>query len=612
MRAWFRHKSKKYSQGALEASKVVVEAFQKRRRQLIWLSLESFSLTLLSLAIVGVKLFYPFHVVIGGTVYVLSFVPLGYRVYLSRDTWRQYHAYKLTTGFLKRERWRLFFAVVLLVVVAIFLWLRPLDTNPYASLTDEAMVSLVRDDLYRAVTAMDYLESTGNELLTVLSKPEADSNQTEEITIAFSAFLEAVAYSESLTEVHRYFASIPYAYWNTRLDAFLIANSLYTKKYELVHRILIATAGSEYKEKALNQHSTQYGKGNIYNEMVFRFYEPKTRVRLSAAYYYQTLFIGETTRDDASFMLLRDKAYSSYEYLQTNFDETILAAPQVIENSVEQTLFTTWFPIQKGVATAMGRAIISTRGKDGLVTPEQALAMGEQMEPGDIMLQRRNWHISNVGIPGFWTHSALYTGDLATMDAYFASEFPYEGYESVSQYLKEKEPAVYAAMQVMDARGELPAVIEAIEPGVVVQTLVTSADADFVATLRPLLSKRDKLQALLKAFSHFGKPYDFNFDFHTRDTLVCSELVYDAYFERLPEKAGIQLETSIVNGRPIVSPFDIASKYVVELGTLDQELHFIYFLRGDEEKGSASVANERAFVESLGWGKFSFLQEVSD
>lgn len=592
------------------ASRAVFEAFQKRRRQLIWLTLESVSLTLLSLAIVGTKLFYPFHVLIGVTVYVFSFVPLGYRIYLSRDTWRRYHAYKLTAGFMKRERWRFVIAMIILVLVAVFLWLRPLDTNPYAGLTDAEMVTLVRDDLYRSVTAMDYLETTGNELLVVLEKNDRDANQTEDITNAFTTFLDAVTYSESLTDKHRYFASIPYGYWDTQLEAFLIANSLYTKKYELVHRIMGAVDGDEFKEKALNHKLPKYGQGNLYNEMVFRFYEPKTRIRLSAAHYYQKLFIGgETTLEDESFLLLRGKAYGSYEYLRENFDATLAALPQVLEDRAEQTLFTTWFPIQKGVATAMGRAIISTRGKEGLITPEQTLAMEEVLEPGDIMLQRRNWHISNVGIPGFWTHSALYTGDLATMDTYFASEFPYEGYASVSQYLEAKEPAVYEALNKQDAWGEMPAVIEAIEPGVVVQTLTTSADADYVVALRPALSKRDTLQALLKAFSHFGKPYDFNFDFDTRDTVVCSELLYDAYFERLPAKQGLHFVTSVVNGRKIVSPYDMAVKYVEDKTVGEPELQFVYFLRSNEKTGVATVADEAAFIDSLEWSKFSFLQK---
>jgi hypothetical protein len=257
----------------------------------------------------------------------------------------------------------------------------------------------------------------------------------------------------------------------------------------------------------------------------------------------------------------------------------------------------------------MGRAILSTRGKEGLITEAQARTMGERMEPGDVMLQRRNWHVSNVGIPGFWTHSAPYTGDLPTMDKYFASEFPYEGYESMSAYLEAEAPAVYAELVTANAEEDLPAVIEAIEPGVVLQTLPVSANADFVVVLRPRLTKHDKLLALMKAFSNTGKPYDFNFDFATRDALVCSELVYDAYYERLPEKAGLHFETSTVNGRSIVSPIDMAKKYVAERNNADRQFDFVYFLRSNEETGTASVSDEATFVESIEWSKFSFLQE---
>lgn len=389
---------------------------------------------------------------------------------------------------------------------------------------------------------------------------------------------------------------------------FLIANSLYAKKYELVHRLMIAVDGSEHKKTALNEFIPEIGRANVYNEMVWRFYEPKTRVRLTGGYVYQWLFVGNRPRADVSFTLLRDKAVGSYRYLRAGAGTTVLRAPEALANTAEQRMFEAWFPIQKGVATAMGRAIISTRGKEGLITEAQARTMGEAMIPGDIMLQRRNWHVSNVGIPGFWTHSALYTGTLEEMDAYFASEFPYESYESMSAYMAAKTPAAFAAYEVLDDSGDMPAVIEAIEPGVVAQTLPVSADADFVVVLRPELTKRDKMLALMRAFANTGKPYDFNFDFNTRDAMVCSELVYDAYYERLPEKAGLHLETSLVNGRPIVSPFDIATKYVTERGTAVQQLQFVYFLRSDENTGQAYQSNEATFVESIEWSKFSFLQ----
>ncbi len=506
-------------------------------------------------------------------------------------------------SFLKKEKTRLAFGLLIFILGAVFLWLRPLDAKPFDGMSDEKIINLVSDDLYRSVSAMDYLETSGNDLLEVLSEANSDNNGTEDIDYHFSTFLEAVAYSESLTETHRYFASIPYRLWNQRITSFLISYSLYVKKYELVHRVMVEVSGDEHKSKALNQFNRNFQKPNIYNEMVVRFYSPKTRVRLTGGHFYQKFFIGDTPREEDSFLLLRDKAYGSYGYLLSNFGQTVLESPKVLGDGVEQEMFDTWFPVQKTVASTMGKAILSTRGNEGLIDGADALVMEKVMLPGDIMLQRRNWHVSNVGIPGFWTHSALYTGDLSTMDKYFASEFPYEGHESFSALIESKFPSLYE-VYITDLDNP-PAVIEAIEPGVILQTLTKSADADYVAVLRPNLSKKDKLMALEKAFSNFGKPYDFNFDFDTRDALACSELVYDAYFERLPEKLGLHMETSEVNGRKIVSPFDMAKKYVNEKDSDQQELTFVYLLMSDEKTKEVSLGTEKDFVESLEWSKFS-------
>jgi hypothetical protein len=277
-------------------------------------------------------------------------------------------------------------------------------------------------------------------------------------------------------------------------------------------------------------------------------------------------------------------------------------------DSTEIKMFDTWFPIQKNVANIMGHAILSTRGNRGLITREQSFVMEESMQPGDIMLQRRNWHVSNVGIPGFWTHSALYVGDLERMDTFFASEFPYMGYESMSAYIQGVLPEVYQKFLIPDAQGDNVSVIEAIEPGVILQSLPVSTDADFVVVLRPQLSKKEIVLSVMKAFEHTGKPYDYNFDFDTRDALVCSELVYDAYFEKLPEKKGLHFETSVVNGRKIVSPFDIAKKFVDERWNSNPELRFVYFLQSEEDVGKAKKGSEVEFLESVEWSKFSFLQ----
>ncbi|MDQ5893149.1 MAG: hypothetical protein QG640_160 [Patescibacteria group bacterium] len=583
--------------------------FNSWRKKLLFISLQSIGLTLAALAIIGLKIFYPFHTFLGIGLYVVSFIPSIRRVYLARKTWKRYRSYVYTKKFFIKERWRLVFFIVATGLIISFLWLRPLDNKPFVGMTHNEIAQKVSNDLYTSVTAMDYLETTGNILLEKLDNPLQDFNATKEITAAFDDFIQAVAFSESLTDTHRYFSTIPYSMWDTRVSSFLISYSLYVKKYEMVHRIMTTVSDSEYQKKILNQYYPSFNKNNIYNEMTVRYYHPKTTLRINIGYLYMRVFAYPHNESTEPFILLEKKSRGSNAYLKSHPLVTLTRGTVILLDNTERKMFDIWFPLQKGVANTMGNAILTTRGKDGFITPDQAFEMGKVLEPGDIILQRRNWHVSNVGIPGFWTHAALYTGNLATMDQYFASEFPFNGYESMSAYLREKHPNVYTIYTTPDTDGHQRSVMEAIAPGVVLQSLPISFDADFVVAFRPrLLSKSDMLQAVMRSFEQVGKPYDYNFDFDTSDALVCSELVYNSYFESLPHKKGLHFETSLVSGRRMVSPLDIAHKYVNERNTDSAELSFVYFLRGNEETQKATRSTETEFIESIGWSKFTFFQ----
>jgi len=586
----------------------LVKLLKKKKKDILKRTLVVALLVFASLAVVGTQIFYPYHLVIGITIYVSAFILLARYIYLSRKDWQKFKTYDSAQKFIKSEKYKILLTLAFMIIALVVITVRPYGTDPFKGLSKDEFKARIVDDSFQTTASMDYLETSGNKLLTSLSTEEQNTNTTELIQEDFDTFLKAVMFSESLTETHRYFHKIPFRYSTERSMSFLISYSLYVKKYELLHRIFLVVDNDEYKQKILNESMPSVGRDGVYLEMVKRFYHPKTRLRISAGRIYLSFFSDiEGEAYGGASGVLKNKAVGSYTYLLENFDNTIAQAGNVATESVRASMFETWFPIQTSFANSMGHIILSSRGKEGIIPKELILEMEKTMKPGDIMLQRRNWHLSNVGIPGFWTHAALYTGSLEGMNDYFASEFPYEGHSSMSTYMQAVYPEVWNTYS--DIEKDPYSVIEAIEPGVIISSLPQSANADFVVALRPNVKKTDKMKALFRAFSHVGKPYDYNFDFDTKDALVCSELVYDAYFEQLPEKDGINVPTSLVNGRPIVSPLDMANKYRAERNSPEAELSFVYFIQGDEDNKTARSSTEKKFLETIDWSKFSFFQE---
>lgn len=46
-----------------------------------------------------------------------------------------------------------------------------------------------------------------------------------------------------------------------------------------------------------------------------------------------------------------------------------------------------------------------------LITQAQQKQIESSLESGDILLTRKNWAATNLNIPGYWKHMALYIGD---------------------------------------------------------------------------------------------------------------------------------------------------------------------------------------------------------
>jgi hypothetical protein len=262
-----------------------------------------------------------------------------------------------------------------------------------------------------------------------------------------------------------------------------------------------------------------------------------------------------------------------------------------------------WLPVQQGVSEWMGDTKVYRPGRS-LISQTQIKRLQPMLLPGDVLLERREWYMSNIGLPGFWSHAALYLGTPEERRAFFADAETQawvkqqgEPGGDLEALLQARYPAAYKLSVTPQEQGHTVRLIEAISEGVSFTSLEHSADCDSLVVLRPRLPKDEKAQALVRAFHYAGRPYDFNFDFATDSELVCTELVYKAY-EPATGFRGLTFPLVEMLGRKVTPANEIARQFDSQLGSSDQQFDFVVFLDGQERQRKAVESSLAAFRKS--------------
>ena len=241
--------------------------------------------------------------------------------------------------------------------------------------------------------------------------------------------------------------------------------------------------------------------------------------------------------------------------------------------------------------TYHGQAFVSTwlgntrfrQPREGqlMIQPKQLAEFRAKLKPGDILIERQNWFLSRAFMPGYWAHAALYVGttnDLVRLGL-------------------DRDPRVVAqwkAFAARDHKGHEHLILEAVPQGVRMTTLEHCIGvADAAAVLRPRVTEDQVREAIGRAFSHLGKPYDFDFDFFSSDKLVCTELVYRCY------DGSVRFPLVEVMGRKTLPPTELVRKFVNERGQAQAQLECVCFLDGDERRGRAAFKTEDVFTTTL-------------
>jgi hypothetical protein len=165
-----------------------------------------------------------------------------------------------------------------------------------------------------------------------------------------------------------------------------------------------------------------------------------------------------------------------------------------------------------------------------------------------------------------------------------------------SGYLQERFPAKWEAYaRGKDLLGGAPIrFIESISEGVSFTSIDHAMLVDYLGVMRPRLPKVEKARAVARAFGYQGRPYDFDFDFLSDSTLVCTELVWKSYAPS-SDMQGLALPLVEVAGRQTLPANEIVKRFDLELDSPTRQLDFVAFLDGREAQGDAVVSDAAAF-----------------
>jgi hypothetical protein len=513
------------------------------------------------------RIAHPHHRQLALVLYGIGWVPFVLSI---RNFWITFHGH---TWQVLRWKNHILAGITFLLFVWTFKVLIPVEKSPLLGADLKRLPAILAADQQHLAFIDSKIQAALTELLEspLVEADQLSTDESLELGAAWARFVEASFELDLLKVRYRAFYQVNgFTHPKLHAEAFLIAFSAHVSQYRAAALATARISRYETAQKLLDDAHPEAGlPAGSFARVQLMVSHPDEILRLNAGRAYLLVMKRRLENDDS--VVVRTESQI------TDLNQLVLTDIGVFVNNpldvLEQKASGAWFPVQKGVA--LGMASVRTVARDYFISPADLEAEAANLLPGDIMLTRREWHLTNLGIPGYWTHAALHIGPIEQMDRYFADLPELEG-RTASTVIQKYFPEVYVELRQKDSAGNTPAVIEALRPGVIVQSLQDSASADSLAVLRPQVAKADRWKAIMAALPHYGKPYNYQFDFRTETALVCSQLIHKAY----EMVGGLVLQPKMSGGRLLLSPNEIAIKYDREMGQPAGELELVLFLDG--------------------------------
>ncbi len=419
--------------------------------------------------------------------------------------------------------------------------------------------------------------------------------QQEEVRSTWRTFLDGSMAMDSVRRTHD--KSLLVANRKEREDSFLIAYSAFLAQYRFSLEFIERAGNDPGLEVLLNDPVPELG---LEKDSYARFKGLVLNPARGAEYVAFNTVAGSTLGQQA---LTGTGVAADIEATNREQASPPLITAEAAMERVKQAGSEAWFPVRKGLSIWTGDTAELCQ-HEGLITQRQIAETARRLLPGDILLERREWYLSNVGLPGFWPHAALFVGTPEERKAFFSDSETVAWVKAQGQadgdfeaLLKSRYPAASVQSRQPIEEGCDPRLLEAVGGGVVFSAPEYSMTADSLCVLRPRLTKKERAVALFRAFQYVGRPYDHLFDFKTDSAMVCTELICRAYQEG-PDSRGLKFPMLNVLGRLVAPANEWVHQFDATFGTDAQSFDLVMFLDGWEKERMAVEGSLDEFRKS--------------
>ncbi len=387
--------------------------------------------------------------------------------------------------------------------------------NPYQIFVEEMLAGRVRSfKLFEKLKDKDILSGAD---LDAMSNMLVRHLQTQDRSNTYLSAYQYLAEEEDAQYTQK-----------ERFELVMISLSAMLIRYD---NYLLAYRGFNNTRKLreeLNDENSAYGiPKNILQNIVDTYHSLKQRrdIQKMITFYDDN----KADYDDVKegfFLYLKDLIENSPSY-QQGFDDTLsntsgsLASLHYIVRDIgDDVLDFLLNEVSKDFGNTAG--LVATR-KGKLYGDDQvASSVRSTILPGDFLLEKTPFRLTDKLIPGHWGHAAVYIGTESQLQDLGV-------WESLDQ-LKNEGDRYFTQAKIDEFRQDIKngkVIDEALRDGVQLNTIEHFLNIDDLAIMHDAHETlEDKKARIILTLRQLGKDYDFRFDVETSVKIVCSELIY--------------------------------------------------------------------------------------